>query len=115
MRTALRLGKVPLQPRNVCRGPIADVGHVDPGVDVIGRGVDMAVADRCVGCGEHVQRKLEKCDDRVPAHLRRHVGAARRRHPVRRAIEAAMVEKRRRVAGILEIDEPDRAPRGAWT
>src|SRR5262249_44257096 len=45
----------------------------------------------------------------------RHVRAARRHHPLRLAIEAAIVEKGRWVAGILEIDDPQRPPCGIRT
>src|SRR6516164_9677777 len=65
----------------------------------------MAVADRRCGRHEHVQCQLKKSYNRVPPQLRRHVRAARWQHPLRFAIEAAIVEKGHGIARILEIDD----------
>jgi len=62
----LRLGEVLLQPRDSFRHPVANIRHLDPCVDVVRRGVDMAVADPRLGCHEHVQHQLEKSCNRVP-------------------------------------------------
>src|SRR5262245_21212109 len=53
-----RLGQVLLQLGDLLLGPVADVRHLDPCVDVVRRGVDMAMADRCYERHEHVQRQL---------------------------------------------------------
>src|SRR6516162_9931994 len=70
----------------------------------------MAVADRRCGRHEYVQCQLKKSYNRVPPQLRRHVRAARWQHPLRFAIEAAIVEKGHGIARILEIDDPHRPP-----
>src|SRR5262249_11865774 len=111
----LRLGEVLLQPRDLFRGPVANIGHLDPRVDVVRRGVDMAVADRRCRRHEHVHRQLKKSYNRVPPQLRRHVRAAWRQHPLRFAIEAAVVEESDRVARILQVDDPHRSPCGIRT
>src|SRR6516225_6943417 len=72
----------------------------------------MAVADRRRGRHEHVQHQLKNSYNRIPPQLWRHVRPARRQHPVRFAIEAAIVEKGYRVARILEVDDTHRPPRG---
>jgi hypothetical protein len=42
----LRLGEVLLQPHDLLRGPAPNIRHLNPGVDVVRRGVDVAVSDR---------------------------------------------------------------------
>src|SRR5262245_32523869 len=108
----LRLGKVLFQPRDLIRGPAVQIRHLDPRLDVVRWGVDVAVADRRRGRHELVHRQLKKSDDRVPAQLWRHVWSARRQHPVRFAIETATVEEGHGIACILEINEPHRSPCG---
>src|SRR5262245_24247755 len=108
----LWLGEALLQPRNLFRGPVANIGYLDPRVDIVRRGVDMTVADRCCRRHELVRHQLKKRYNRVPSQLRRYVRAARRQHPVRFAIEAAIFEKGHRVARILEVDDPHRSPWG---
>src|SRR5262245_62214792 len=72
----------------------------------------MAVANRRRGCHELVRCQLKKSYDRVPPQSLRHVRATRRPHPVRFAIETAVLEEGHRVACILEIDDPHRPPCG---
>jgi hypothetical protein len=84
----LSLGDMLLQPRDLCWGPIANIRHLDPCVDVVRWGVDMAVTDRRCGRHELVHRQLKKAYNRVLPQLRGHVRAARRQHPVWFAIEA---------------------------
>ena len=44
-----RLGEVLFQPRDLFPGPAMNIRHLDPRVDVVRRGVDMAVANRRCG------------------------------------------------------------------
>src|SRR5579872_2500387 len=50
-------------------GPVADIGHGNPGVDIMLRRVDVAVTHRSAVRDGHVERKLQHRDDRVPAQL----------------------------------------------
>src|SRR5690242_12622594 len=75
----------------------------------------MAVADRRCSRHELVHNQLQKSYNRIPAKLRRYIRAARRQHPVRRTIKAAVLEEGHRVARILEIDEPNRSPSSIWS
>src|SRR5262245_20420204 len=97
-----RLREVLLQPRDLFPGPATNICHLDPCVNVVRRGVDMAVANRRCGCHELVRCQLKKGYDRVPPESWRHVWATRRQHPVRFAIETAVLEEGHWVARILE-------------
>src|SRR5262245_50033709 len=106
------LGEMLLQPRDLLPGPATNIRHLDPCVNVVRRGVDVAVANRRCGCHELVRCQLKKSYDRVPPQSWRHVRATWRQHPVGFAIETAVLEEGHRVACILEIDDPHRPPCG---
>src|SRR5262245_27305214 len=106
------LGEMLFQPRDLFPGPAPNIRHLDPCLNVVRRGVDVAVANRRCGCHELVRCQLKKSYDRVPPQSWRHVRATRRQHPVGFAIETAVLEEGHRVACILEIDDPHWPPCG---
>ncbi len=53
------LRQVLLQPRDLFRRPVANIRHLNPCVDIMRRGVDMAEADRRIGRHEHVEDRSE--------------------------------------------------------
>src|SRR6202042_1652925 len=65
-----RLCKMILELREFVGGPVADVGHGNPGIAQVLRRVNMAVAPRSAGRDGHVEGELEHRDDRVPTQVR---------------------------------------------
>src|SRR5690606_28932103 len=104
-----------LQSRELFRGPAANIGYLDPCLDVVGGSVDMAVAYRRCCRHEFVSRQLKESYNGIPLQLRRHVRAARWQYPVQFAIEAALLEKGHRVACVLQINDAHRPPVAALT
>ena len=96
-------GEMLLQPRHlVCRPPLR-FGYGEPRVDVVFGRKEMSVAHRRTSGDGHVDGELQHPHDRVPAQLRRNVRTAWRIHPCGAAIGIAIIEKRDRIARVLQI------------
>ena len=92
--------------------PTLRIGHGEPRVDVVFGRKDMSVAHRRIGRHRHVERQLQHRYDRVPPEFRRDVRTAWRIHPFGATIEIAIIEKRNRIARILQVDDAH-GPQGA--
>src|SRR5271169_5156448 len=90
--------------------PALRLGHRDPTVEIVGRGIDMPDAARGRGGGHHVADLLDEGDERHPADLGRYVRASRLFHPRGWAPQALGLEKYDRVGGVLQTDHSHRTP-----
>src|SRR5215831_16366147 len=100
-----------LQPRDVRRGPIGHAGDLEPSIDVVPSGVDVAIADGRLHRKGRIDPKLEGCDNGIPSQGRRYIGSTWFAEPGRGPVEVTKVEEDDGVARILQIDDARRPPR----
>src|SRR5271155_2288383 len=90
--------------------PALRLGHGDPTIEIVGRGIDMPDAARGRCGGHHVADLLDESDDRYPADFRRNVRASRLLHPSGRTPQAGGLEKNDWIGGVLQNDHSHWTP-----
>ena len=111
-RIWIEIHKVLLELLGVGGAPILRLCHLDPGIGVVvGREV-VSVPRGDAGRHEHVERHLEEGDKRIELQVGRDIGATVGTKPVWLRVCQIEGEERHRIAGILQVHNPNRTPIG---
>ena len=99
-----------LEPPDAFLVPPWGIRYTQPGIDIMFGRIEVAVSHWRRRRDSHIDGQLQKRHNRIPAKCRRNIRTTRGFHPRGLPVKRLAFEERYGVAGILQVDDPQRSP-----